>query len=117
MILRFCMIGVMIISRIPDIIYGNPPLHGRSKEIPVFNFEELSHTVPVILYSLNFHFLVPYISQNFCSHGDKSRRIISYSTICVAFVYILLGASVGYAIRNEFPLQTTSTNAWQNYGH
>lgn len=112
------MIGVMIISRIPDIIYGIP-LTPREKrtEIPIFELEELSYTVPVILYSLNFHFLVPYISQNFCSHGDKSRRIISYSTICVALTYILLGASVGYGIKDEIPLQIASTNSWKNYGH
>lgn len=106
----------MIFSRIPDIIKGPPPHPEVRREIEIFDLEGISRTIPIILYSLNFHFLVPYISQNFCSHGDKSRRIITYSTICVAFIYISFGAVVGYAIKDLKHYESTATNSWRNYG-
>jgi len=116
MILRLLIIGVMIISLIPVFIYGVHLDHKKPYQISVFNFGGLVEAVPVILYGLNFHFLVPYISQNFCSHGDKSRRIISYSTVCVALIYIIYGASVSYGIKDLGYLGTSAANAWSRYG-
>lgn len=113
--MRCVLIALMIFSRIPDLIYGTYPPPEKEHEMEFFDMEGISKALPVLLFTMNFHFLVPYISQNFCSHGDKSRRIITYSTICVAFIYIALGAVVGYALKDLGP-ESTSTNAWRNYG-